>query len=98
MGEPMDRRDLVKSTCAVGMCSCLAVWPTGLAAEDGQGKKLEQWQIDFMRARLENLLEIITTTLDEPTQVRVLAKLGRECGKQVVKGYEGNPDAFWAHI
>ncbi len=70
-----------------------------LSAEDGSGKtKLENWQIDFMRARLENLLEIVTTTLDKPTQAKVLAKLGRECDKQVVKGDEGNPEAFWAHI
>jgi hypothetical protein len=94
----MDRRDLLKNTCAVGMCSCLGAWPTVSAAEDGQEDKLAQWQIEFMRVRLENLLEIVTTTLDEATQARVLAQLGRECGKQVVKGYEGNPDGFWAHI
>jgi hypothetical protein len=51
-----------------------------------------------MRARLENLLEILATTLDEPTLAKVLGKLGRECGKQVVKGFEGNPEGFWAHI
>jgi len=95
----MDRRELLKNTCALGACSCLAAWPITLSAEDNPEKnKLETWQVDFMRARLENLLEIITTTLDEPTQAKVLAKLGRECGKQVVKGYEGNPEAYWDHI
>ncbi len=95
----MDRRELLKSTCALGACSCLAAWPIALSAEKSPaGTKLENWQIDFMRGRLENLLEIITTTLDEPTQAIVLTKLGRECGKQVVKGYEGNPEAFWAHV
>ena len=95
----MDRRDLLKNGCAIGACSCLAAWPIVLSAGDGSGMgKIENWQVDFMRARLENLLEIITTTLDEPTQEAVLAKLGRECGKQVVKGYEGNPEAYWAHI
>ncbi len=77
----------------------MAAWPVVSAAEDGTGNaQLKEWQIAFMRARLENLLEIITTTLDEPTQAKVLAKLGRECGKQVVKGYEGNPEAYWAYI
>ncbi len=95
----MDRRDFLKGTCAAGTCAYLAAWPSGLSAESGERiQKLEAWQIDFMRARLENLLEIITTTLDEPTQAKVLAKLGRECGRQVVKGYEGRPDAYWAHI
>jgi len=52
----MDRRELLKSTCAMGVCSCLAAWPPPLSAEDNPGKpKLMDWQIDFMRARLENL-------------------------------------------
>ena len=27
-----------------------------------------------------------------------MGKLGRECGKAVVKGFEGNPEAFWTHL
>jgi hypothetical protein len=95
----MNRRELLKSTCAAGACACLAAWGGVSSAESASGSdKPKDWQIDFLRARLEDLLAIITTTLDEPTQATVLAKLGRACGKQVVKGYEGNPDAYWAHI
>ena len=35
-----------------------------------------------MRARLENLLEIIVTTLDEPTQAKVLGKLGGSVARE----------------
>lgn len=96
----MNRREVIEKTCALGLCSCLGVaWPTRLSAEEAPAKpRLLDWQIDFMRSRLENLLEIIVTTLDEPTQAKVLGKLGRECGKGVVKGFEGNPEGFWAHI
>ena len=94
----MNRKTFLKN-CACGLCSCAAV---GLIAPESasgaETKAPENWQIDFMRARLENLLQIIVTTLDEPTQAKVLGKLGRECGKGVVKGFEGNPEAFWAHI
>lgn len=95
----MNRRELLKSTCAAGACACLAAWTGTLSAGDAPGNgKPKDWQVDFMRARLENILEIITTTLDEATQAKVLARLGRECGRQVVKGYEGNPEAYWAQI
>jgi hypothetical protein len=96
----MDRRGLIRQTCGMGLCSCLGLaWPASLPAEEASTKpKPMDWQIDFMRSRLENLLEIIVTALDEPTRAKVLGKLGRECGKGVVKGFEGNPEGFWAHI
>jgi len=95
----MNRKTFLKN-CACGLCTCAAaglIAPTA-DASGAEAKAPEDWQIDFMRARLENLLEIIVTTLDEPTQAKVLGKLGRECGKGVVKGFEGNPEGFWAHI
>jgi hypothetical protein len=100
----MERRDLLKQSCGMAACSCLAMASLGLpsaasAQSDHADKtKLKDWQIDFMRARLENLLAIIPTTLDEPTRAEVLDRLGRECAKEVVKGFEGNPEGFWDHI
>jgi predicted hydrocarbon binding protein len=99
----MERRGLLKQSCGMAACSCLAMASLGLpsaeAAEpDASKPKLQDWQIDFMRARLENLLQIIATTLDGPTRAEVLGRLGRECAKEVVKGFEGNPEGFWDHI
>jgi predicted hydrocarbon binding protein len=99
--EQMNRRELLQQTCGMGLCSCLALaLPNRVSAGEPPAtpKPIEQWQIDFMRSRLENLLEIIATTLDEPTRAKLLGRLGRECGKQVVKGFEGNPEGYWAHI
>ena len=96
----IDRRELLKKSCGLGVCSCLAMaWPGAVSAEEAPAKpKLQDWQIDFMRARLEDLLDIIATTLNEPTRAKVLGRLGHQCGKRVVKGFEGNPEGFWAHI
>jgi hypothetical protein len=95
----MDRRELMKQTCGMGLCSCLGLTlGTQASAEDAPEKpKLEDWQIDFMRSHLESLLEIIVTTLDEPTQAKVLGKLGRTCGKKLAERFKGNPEGFWAH-
>jgi predicted hydrocarbon binding protein len=95
----MNRKEFLKN-CACGLYTCAAAGMIAPAVEasGAEAKAPEGWQVDFMRSRLENLLEIIVTTLDEPTQAKVLGKLGRECGKGVVKGFEGNPEGFWAHI
>jgi hypothetical protein len=60
--DRIDRRELLKKSCGLGVCSCLAMaWPGAVSAEEAPTKtKLQDWQIDFMRARMESLLEIIT--------------------------------------
>jgi len=96
----MNRREVIEQTCALGLCSCLGLTcPTGVSAEEAPAKpKLMDWQIDFIRSRLENLLEIVVTTLDEPTQAKVLGRLGRECGRELAERFKGDPEGFWAHI
>jgi hypothetical protein len=94
----MNRREVIKKTCA-GLCSCPGLaWAARASAEESAEKpKLQDWQIAFMRARLENLLEILVTTLDEPTLAKVLGKLGAKCGEDFAKRFKGDPEGFWAY-
>lgn len=97
--EEPNRREALSQACGLGPCSCPApVSPARESAAALDGSRPANWQIDFLRARLEGLLEIIATTLDEPTLAKVLGELGRRCGREVVKGYEGNPEGFWTHL
>ncbi len=95
----MDRRELLTRTCGMGACSCLGLaWPVEALAEDAAAKpSIQGWQVDFLRARMENLLEIVVATLDEATQAKVLARLGRACGQDLARQFKGNPEGFWAH-
>jgi hypothetical protein len=95
----MDRRKLLKKTCGMSLCSCLPLAATTDASADEAAPKprLLDWQIDFMRSRLEDLLEIVATTLDEPTRARVLGRLGQACGGELAKKFRGNPEGFWAY-
>ena len=93
----MERRELLKAGCGVAACACLAPPAPAVSAGDGPGKLTpEDWRISFTLARIENLLDIIAG-LDEPARTEILGKFGRECGKAVVKGFEGDPERFWAH-
>jgi predicted hydrocarbon binding protein len=95
----MDRREVLKQSCCMGVCSCLGLAQLAQAAPGETPPKpgLQDGQIEFMRMRLQNLLEIVAATLDEPARANVLGKLGRQCGREMAEKFKGNPEGFWTY-
>jgi hypothetical protein len=95
----MQRREILKTACKMGFCSCAGLAITKAEGTDSQKKsdppQPEKWEIDFMQKRLENLLSSLGTTLKKEERDKVLKELGRHCGSETVKDYTGNPEGFW---
>ncbi len=95
----MHRRDVIKTACQMGLCSCAGL---GLSTAKGANEEnksnqpqMEKWEIDFMQKCMVNLLSSLGTKLKKEDRDKVLKELGRHCGSETVKDYTGNPDGFW---
>jgi predicted hydrocarbon binding protein len=95
----MRRREVLKTVCKMGFCSCAGLAVSTTEGADAQKKtnppQHEKWEIDFMQKRLENLLSSLGTTLKKEDRDKVLKALGRNCGSETVKNYADNPEGFW---
>ena len=101
----MDRRELFKQTCGMGLCACAGATvlaQVGLAADEvaddtaKQLHKLEWWQ-DHTRRQVARLWELMEERVDEPTRRGIIQELGRECAERLgwATKYQGKmPDYF----
>ena len=81
----MKRKEFIASACTLGICSCAMVSGGTLLA--GTDEK-EDWKLGFMRKRFARLIEILTTTVDQETKIKILENMGRACAKENLAFYE----------
>jgi predicted hydrocarbon binding protein len=95
------RKEFIKTVCAAGACSCAAPLlfardpATGLPGPD-EAEELKG-KLDFVSLRMAKLV----SALDEPTRVRVLETMGRECARQfttLTGKFKGDPKGFLEEI
>ena len=103
----MDRRDLLKQTCGMGLCACAAsalMAQASQAAEtpqdaDRQIKRLQWWQ-DHTRKQFAKLWTLLESHLDEKTRLNLIEQLGRNCASMLgwAKEFKGNPEGFFQRM
>ncbi|HBF35649.1 TPA: hypothetical protein DDW35_13890 [Candidatus Sumerlaeota bacterium] len=94
----MDRRDLLKQACGMGMCACAGALMSpvcnALAAEtvsptpspiptSVDEAKRNEWWLKHSQKQTAELWKMLGTKLDEKTQVEILEQLGRNCAKNL---------------
>jgi predicted hydrocarbon binding protein len=99
------RNDFLKNTCLLGLCGCMG---TTLAADQPKAAEAETEQVrdlrgklDFVQIRFAKLVEILNSSLDEPTRAKVFEELGRECARQfsyLSAPFKGDLKGFLAKI
>lgn len=92
----MDRKTFVTSLAALGMCGCTGAvaLAKGDEAESPQVRELKG-RVAFMQKRMARLV----AALDEPTRLKVLETMGRECAKEfgaLLERFRGKPEEFLA--
>ncbi len=105
----MDRRELIKQTCGMGLCACAGVTVLaqfGRAAEatdtDDMGRQLHrlQWWQDHTKAQLVRLWELLEPHLDKATRQDIIEQLGRNCAKRIgwAEQFKGNVRGFFGRM
>jgi predicted hydrocarbon binding protein len=86
----MNRRDLIKQGCGMGLCACAGAALLGEASEaaegaDDQGRQLQhlQWWQDHTKSQMAKLWELLEPHLDEKTRQEIIEQLGRNCAKRL---------------
>ena len=86
----MDRRQLFKQACGMGVCTCVGVTALAtacLGAEeadtDDMGRQLHQlqWWQGHTKRQTARLWELLEPHLDEATRRDILEQLGRNCAE-----------------
>ncbi len=102
----MDRRDLLKQTCGMGLCACAMSGIMTQAAQAGEAgqtspdtdRRLRELrgQLDHGRKRFAKLCALLESRLDEKTRLEIFEQLGRDCASTGgdAKKFKGNPDGF----
>jgi predicted ArsR family transcriptional regulator len=97
----MKRKEFLKSTCALGMCTCagISLFNNGnvfpQSNEDSKDEK--DWKLGFIQRRFAKLLEIVGSSVDKDELNMMLEKLGRECAKENKEFYikfKGDPEGL----
>lgn len=101
----MDRRQLIKQTCGMGVCACVGV--TALAksclgaeatATDDMGRELHRlrWWQDHTKRQIAKLWELLEPHLDEATRQDIIEQLGRNCASRLgwADEFKGNVRGF----
>lgn len=95
----MDRKNFIKKTCGLGICSC--VLPGFFNTNDlyAIGNNDTSWKERFVKHRFSKLIDILDETLDEETKNQILENLGRECSKRSqIDKYKNNIRGFFEYL
>lgn len=105
----MDRRQLIKQTCGMGLCACVGV--TALAKScigaegadtDDMGRQLHrlQWWQDHTKSQMAKLWELLEPHLDEATRRDIIEQLGRNCAKKLgwAEQHQGDMQGFFRQM
>jgi hypothetical protein len=99
----MERRDFLKSACAVGLCSCTVAGL--LAGEDPKPATPatnatpapEDWRIAFGKQRYSKLVSTVAAKVDENTFGGIMEEVGRFCAGSGFAGkFVGDLDGYLA--
>ena len=105
----MDRRQLIKQTCGVGVCACVGVTALAkscigaeAAGTDDMGRQLRRlkWWQDHTKGQLVRLWELLEPHLDEATREDIIEQLGRNCAKRLgwAEQFKGNVQGFFRRM
>jgi hypothetical protein len=82
----MKRKEFLKSTCALGMCTCagMSIFSNSniFAQTNTVPKDGSDWKIGFTQKRFAKFLEIVGSSLDKNELNLMFEKLGHECAKE----------------
>ena len=103
----MDRRDLLKQTCGMGLCACAASGIMAQASQAGEAgpapqdtdrqlKRLQWWQ-DHTKKQIAKLWALLEPHLDEKTRLNIIEQLGRNCASMLgwARQFKGNTEGFF---
>ncbi|MGD2093379.1 MAG: hypothetical protein PVH77_00030 [Phycisphaerales bacterium] len=103
----MDRRELLKQTCGMGLCACAgtsmfasgcsATQSSNSEATEGEPTWRLQWWLSHTQKQWAKLWKLLESHLDEKTRVAILEQLGRNCAASLgwAKRYKGNFEGFF---
>ncbi len=103
----MDRRELLKQSCGMGVCACAAaVLPESLAMAADESESPErqlqrlQWWDKHTKRQLVKLWELLEPHLDDQTRADIIEQLGRNCAKSIgwAQQCKGDPEAFFQRM
>jgi len=103
----MDRRELLKQTCGMGLCACagstlmVQACPAAQESEDTdrQLRRLQWWQ-DHTKRQMARLWKLLEPHLDEKTRQGIIEQLGRNCASTLgwAKEFKGNAEGFFRRM
>ncbi|MHB8054260.1 MAG: hypothetical protein ACYDH3_03325 [Candidatus Aminicenantales bacterium] len=97
----MKRDEFLKTACALGVCSCAI---PALFARKSEVSNLSPDEAEDLKGKMDFVsrrMALLVAALDEPTRVRVLETMGRECARQftaLTDNYKGDPKGFLEEI
>lgn len=106
----MNKRDFLKTTCSLGLCSCAAAVFGMPQAEqtpsDPEKEKLKDqnwrlnWRLDLAKKQFASLMKMLEPELDPAACKQIMEELGRNCAKSLgwAGQYKGNPEGFFEHM
>jgi hypothetical protein len=100
----MKRKDFLKTTCALGVCSCATFgFLSGSAFGKSEHIPLEENEkfLNFTKRRFSKLMEILNSYVNEDEKKKILESLGRECSKENKDFYSrfaNSPDLYFEEV
>ena len=107
----MNKREFIKATCALGMCSCAA--PVLFGSEVAEAPKEAEdcdkikdmnrrlnWRVNHAKGQLGLLLSEIEDDIPLERREQILEKMGRNCVGSLgwAEKYKNNPEGFFEHM
>jgi len=101
----MNRMEFLKTSCKLGICSCLGVAMVSpnklLAEEENPELKKLRGKLDFIHKLFARLINLMGSNLDEKTKIKMLESLGMECAKEYNSDfakYKNNLEGFLGEV
>jgi hypothetical protein len=82
----MKRKEFLKSTCALGMCTCagMSIFSSEntFAGSNSNSDDKPDWRMGFIQRRFAKFIGIVSESVNEEESIAMMEKLGRECAKE----------------
>ena len=102
----MDRKNFFIKACQFGVCSCagmslLAGTSAFAASTKPEMNDEPDWRVGFMQFRFSKLIEMLNSSVDKPTRIKILENMGRACSNKAAENYKkyiGDIDGFLKNL
>ncbi|WP_163323775.1 hypothetical protein [Draconibacterium mangrovi] len=95
----MDRKDFLKKSCSLGICSCIVPGILPVDTFAGNENSESSWKEGFVKHRFSKLIDLMDENLTEETRNKILENLGRECSNRSgIDKFKNDLQGFFQHL